>query len=259
MRIAIYSPDRHIQYDGSTPDATGVGGGLTARVRIAASLARRGHAVSVICNCPDESVHSGVRYIPLDAVMAVECDALVMHSSGGAFDLTPVLALSIQARVRVVALSGIELPNGSQDVQPDGIYVCSNFARTRIAQIPGVVREKIFVTYYGVNRWNRAGLFSPFRDPRRLIYSSHPSKGLDPARKVTRLLRRHDPRFTLHTFGGNRLWGGADESTDDEPGILNGGLVNQRQIAAEYKRSAFSLQLQTRLEPFGITIVEAMA
>jgi glycogen synthase len=82
---------------------------------------------------------------------------------------------------------------------------------------------------------------------------------LEAAREVTRRLRQRDARFALHSFGGNRLWGGQEEAAQQEPGMVYGGLIDQRRLAGEYKRSAFSLQLQTRLEPFGITVVEAMA
>jgi glycosyltransferase involved in cell wall biosynthesis len=63
----------------------------------------------------------------------------------------------------------------------------------------------------------------------------------------------------LHIFGGNQLWGGAEEPAPPEPGVVYGGLINQRQLAAQYQRSGFLLQLQTRQEPFGITVVEGMA
>ena len=259
MQIAFYCPDRHILYDGATPDRTGVGGGITVRIRIAAALARCGHAVTLICNCPMAAIHEGVRYVPLDSAPdTIRCDALVMHSSGGAYDLSGLLAKSVEAKVRVLMLSGPALPKGAHDLAPDSFYACSNFLRPELVR-QGVAPAKIFVSYHGVNRWNRAGLFGPARDSRRLIYSSHPSKGLDAAREVTRLLRQRDPRFTLHLFGGNRLWGGVDETAAEEPGIVYGGLVGQRRMAAEFQRSAFSIQLQTRLEPFGITIVEAMA
>jgi glycosyltransferase involved in cell wall biosynthesis len=259
MQIAIYSPDRHILYDGTLPDQTGVGGGVTARIRIAAALARRGHRVSVICNCPRDTVHLGVRYIPLDAIRRIKCEALALHSSGGRLDLTSLLSIPVDARIRFVVLSGSDLPKGSEEVHPDAIYVCSNFIRTQIWRYPYVARERVFVTHYGVNRWNWAGPVSPPRDSRRLIYSSHPSKGFDASREITRRLRQKDSRFTLHCFGGNRLWGGADRAPHKEPGIVYGSLINQRRLAREYKRSAFALQLQTRPEPFGITVVEAMA
>jgi glycosyltransferase involved in cell wall biosynthesis len=259
MRIVIYSPDRHITYDGGTPDRMGVGGGITSRIRIAAALARRGHRVSVVCNCLAEATHKGVRYIPLGSVRRIECDALALHSSGGALDLTPVSGLDVKARVRVVVLSGLDVPKGSEDLRPDSYYVCSNFVRQEIRRYPFVARDQVLVTHYGVNRWNWKGIVGPLRDSRRLVYSSHPSKGLDAAREIARQLRARDARFTLHCFGGNRLWGGADSPPPEGPGMVYGGLVDQRRMAAEYKRSAFSLQLQTRLEPFGITVVEAMA
>ena len=44
-----------------------------------------------------------------------------------------------------------------------------------------------------------------------------------------------------------------------EPSIAYHGLINQRRLSTEYKRSSFLVQLQTRPEPFGIVVVEAMA
>jgi hypothetical protein len=37
--ICIHCPDTHIQNDGRTPDTIGVGGGITARIRLATHLA----------------------------------------------------------------------------------------------------------------------------------------------------------------------------------------------------------------------------
>jgi glycosyltransferase involved in cell wall biosynthesis len=259
MRIAIYSPDRHVVYDGATPDRTGVGGGVTARIRIAAAFARRGHRVEVICNCPAGGTFDGVRYVRLDDAREIHSDALVLHSSGGAHDLTPLLSMTVEDRVRVVVLSGIGLPKGTEEIAPASVYVCSNFLRGEIHARFGVPLDRLFVTHYGVNRWNFAGPFRRPRDIRRLIYSSHPSKGFDVSRAVLGRLREHDPRFELHCFGGNRLWGGADQPPAPEPGIVYRGLIRQRPLAAEYQQSGFALQLQTRPEPFGITVVEAMA
>lgn len=270
MQIAIYCPDRHFLYDGKTPDQAGVGGGLTVRIRIAAALARRGHRVSVICNCPRETVHRGVLYRPLDKVDRIQADVLVMHSSGGAIDLTPLLSVSIEAKVRIFLLSGPDVAKSVHELHPDAIYVCSNYIRAEMIRT-GAFTRNLFVTHYGVNRWNwasgasgaggLAGLFRPRRDPGRLIYSSHPSKGFDASREIARRLHKGDPRFRLHYFGGSKLWGSsvAEEVPPPEPCISYRGLINQRKLAAEYKRSMFLVQLQTRPEPFGIVVVEAMA
>lgn len=260
MQIAIYCPDRHFLYDGKTPDQAGVGGGLTVRIRIAAALARRGHRVSVVCNCPRETVHGGVLYQPLDQVSRIQADVLVMHSSGGAIDLTPLLAVSLDVKVRIFLLSGLDVAKSVHALNPDAIYVCSNFIRAEMLR-SATFTHNLFVTHYGVNRWNWAGLLSPRRDPRRLIYSSHPSKGFNAAREIARKLYKQDKRFRLYYFGGAKLWGErvAEEVPPQEPCITYRGLINQRELAAEYKRSAFLVQLQTRPEPFGIVVVEAMA
>jgi glycosyltransferase involved in cell wall biosynthesis len=260
MQITIYSPDRHFVYDGATPDRVGVGGGLTARIRIAAALAGRGHQVSVICNCPLRRLYDRVSYFPLDSVEHIKTDVLIAHSSGDKFDIAPLLTIPVKARVKVVVISGIGLPKGTAEFAPDSIYVCSNFMRKEVARLfPLVALNDIFVTYYGVNRWNWTNLFSPRRDPRRLIYSSHPSKGFEASREVVRQLHAKDRRFTLYAYGGNQLWGGAEDPPPSEPCIFYGGLINQPDLAVQYKRSGFLLQLQTRAEPFGITVVEAMA
>jgi glycosyltransferase involved in cell wall biosynthesis len=273
MQIAIYCPDRHFLYDGTTPDQAGVGGGLTVRIRIAAALARRGHRVSVICNCPREIVHRGVLYRPLDQADRIQADVLVMHSSGGAIDLTPLLSVSLDVKIRVFLLSGPDVARNVHALNPDAIYVCSNYIRTEMLR-SGTFTRNLFVTHYGVNRWNWisgggglagfrsvAGIFRPARNPGRLIYSSHPSKGFDAAREIARRLHKRDARFQLHYFGGSRLWGSsvAEEVPPPEPCICYRGLINQRRLASEYKRSSFLVQLQTRPEPFGIVVVEAMA
>ena len=260
MQIAIYCPDRHFLYDGATPDRTGVGGGLTVRIRIAAAQAARGHRVSVICNCARQAVLGRVLYRPLDTVDRIQADVLVMHSSGGAIDLSPLLSIPIEAQARIFLLSGLDVAKKVHELNPDAIYVCSNFIRTEMLR-SGTFTRNLFVTHYGVNRWNWRGLLSPPRDPHRLIYSSHPSKGFDAAREIARRLHAHAHRFRLHYFGGSKLWGAAvpEEVPPSEPCLVYGGLINQQALAAQYKRSAFLLQLQTRREPFGIIVVEAMA
>ena len=148
MQIDIYCPDRHFLYDGKTPDQAGVGGGLTVRIRIAAALARRGHRVSVICNCAQQSVYDGVIYRPLEQVDRIQTDVLVMHSSGGAIDLTPLLSVRIEAKARLFLLSGLDVAKNVHALNPDAIYVCSNFIRTAMMQ-SGTFTSNLFVTHYG--------------------------------------------------------------------------------------------------------------
>ncbi|MEK6282026.1 MAG: hypothetical protein AABN95_16855 [Acidobacteriota bacterium] len=95
-RITIYSPDQHILYEGSTPDQTGVGGGTTARLRLAQALARRGHRVTVAGNVPRLHTYQGVTFQPLLEVKHIEADVLILNSTGGTLDRRRVLDLKWQ-------------------------------------------------------------------------------------------------------------------------------------------------------------------
>ncbi len=261
LRICFFSPDRHLSYDGKTPDTIGAGGGVTARVRLACALSRMGHQVTVVCNCPREGVFSRVRYLPLRQVRSIETDILILHTTGGGLDLRSILDLEIRCLLRIVWLGGYQKPHGVDEVSLDYIVAPSNFVRRVVRDQWGIPSNKIFVAYNGIERafyrifWNlqrRRNLF-------RLVYVGHPEKGLNAAMAVLRLVRAHDQQFELHVFGGYRLWGEEDKAIDPEPGLVYHGLVNQRQLARELTISGFSLNLQATPEGFGIAVSEAMA
>src|SRR3990172_8567220 len=105
-RVTIYCPDRHIVYDGRTPREMGVGGGITARVRMAHALQRRGHLVTMVVNCPRRETYEGVEYLPLDEATRLVGDVVIFNTSGGSLDLAPVLALEIEATIRLVWVQG---------------------------------------------------------------------------------------------------------------------------------------------------------
>jgi glycosyltransferase involved in cell wall biosynthesis len=264
MRVTIYSPDRHVSYDGATTDKVGVGGGITARIRIARSLAALGHDVTVVANTPRDKTFDGVRYSPLDAAKRIGGDVLVINSSGGDLDLSPLLKLELETKIRVVWVQGIDPPKALDDIGMDYLYAPSNFIRTLARDRWGVAAEKIYVTHNGVQRreeprGRRKAGAKTRRYLQRLIYNSHPSKGLAAAIEVVRLLRTDDPRFELHVYGGTQLWGQADKRPADEPGVVYHGLIGQDALRDEMERAGFSMNLQARLEPFALAPAEAMA
>jgi glycosyltransferase involved in cell wall biosynthesis len=258
--VVFYCPDRHIAYDGRTPDRVGVGGGITARVRMARALRRLGHRVTMVVNCPRPARIDGVDYRPLDSVHRLEGDVLVANTSGGALDLSPLLDLETDARLRLVWVHGTARPGGLDRIGFDALYAVSNFVAEVAAGGWGVPRERLFVVYNGFEErtFARAERRRLQRDPYRLVYFSHPSKGLGAAIAVLRRLRQGDPRFTLHVYGGPGLWGQEEAAPLAEEGLVDHGLVGQRMLAAELLKCGFSLQLQSREEPGALAIVDAM-
>ena len=84
MQITFYCPDRHIAYDGASADRTGVGGGITVRIRMAEALARRGPPGLADLQLPAPGRPSGGVVCAARERKRIGCDVLVMHSSGGA-------------------------------------------------------------------------------------------------------------------------------------------------------------------------------
>lgn len=259
LRILIFSPDRHIRYDGMTPSTKGVGGGITVRVRLAAALARAGHSVVHVCHTPRRQWQEGVLYLPLESAPEVDApDVLLAQSSGGALDLAPAASIAPGARVRLAEVQGPTALRGLNAFNADGYVVPSLFLKRHLVHEWRVPAEHIDVIPNGVPSSRRLDRLVMGRDDHRLIYSSHPSKGLVPAVEVLARLRTHDRRYALDVFGGDELWGGTHRSLSGD-GITDHGLVGQAVLAQHLRRATFSLHLQTFAEGFGIALSEAMA
>jgi glycosyltransferase involved in cell wall biosynthesis len=228
---------------------------------LAQALADIGNKVTLVANVPRTQTHRGVLYKPLPEVSRIDTDILILNTSGGALDLGPASQLEIRARLKLVWAMGAASIQGLDQTDFDFLVVPSNFVREIAQNEWGRSPTQLLVIYNGYQRINR-GLAWPAmsrRDPFRLVYSSHPSKGLEAAVGVMRLLRSEDPRFELHVYGGNSLWGGEQQATASESGVFDHGLTGQQRLARELPKSSFAISLQAVPEGFGIAVAEAMA
>jgi glycosyltransferase involved in cell wall biosynthesis len=257
-RVTIYCADRHIVYDGRTPRGKGVGGGITARIRMAHALQRRGDLVTLVVNCPRRESYEGVEYVPLDEATSLVSDILILTTSGDRLDLAPAQALSREAQLTIVWVHGPTKPGGMDDLGWDSCYAVSNFIADVVRDQWGIPSERIFVSYNAFDEALFAGAEAQglSRDPYRLVYFSHPSKGLETAVAVFERLRARDSRFTLRVLGSEALWGGEGTVPDLPEGASFGGLVGQADVAGEMVQAGFSLQMQAREEPGALAIME---
>ena len=260
-QIVIYCPDKHISYNLNTLEFEGVGGGITARIRVAHALAARGHDVSLYINCPDEETIQGVRYIHFSRLkQQVETDIFVASTSGGEFDLSFLYNVTIHAKIFLLTVVGIDPPKGLDCLPLDFIYAPSNFIRHQVVSRWAFDENKLFVSNLAVED----ACFIPpkerisERDPKALVYVGHPSKGLNTAIKILRILRGRDTDFKLHIYGGSKLWGQEDQPPDDEPGVIYHGMIGQRELANRLKMYTFSMNMQAREEPYAIAPIESM-
>lgn len=258
--VTFYSPDRHLQYDGRIPRERGIGGGITSRIRMAEALAAAGHHVEMVVNCEEAHRCRQVHYRPLDSVARLDADILLLNTSGDQLDLSPAQALNPRARLKIVWISGTIMPGGLESIGFDFVYAKSNFLRQVAVDEWGVPRDQLFVAYnvFPEELFAQAERNPPLRDPYRLVYFAHPSKGLDTAMDVLQRLHADERRFRLAVYGGNQLWGQAEAEFIPPPGVDYKGLVGQSALMGELLAAGYALNLQNRPEPFGLTLIEAM-
>ena len=258
--ITIYCPDNHLTYDRPRLDHKGVGGGATTRTRMAYALADRGHRVRLYINCPKERKEIGIETRHYSALKRDHSDIFIASTSGGQLDLSTLGAVELENRLKILLVHGITRPDGLSSYPFDFVYSPSNFIRGKAIAEWGVTRDKVFVSHRGVMETNFAGRGRrpPVRNPFALLYAGHPSKGLETALAITRSLRVADQRFHLHVYGGAGIWGEAGENPQPEVGITFHGIIGQRQLARDIQGCSFSINLQHRQEPFGMTVIEAM-
>jgi glycosyltransferase involved in cell wall biosynthesis len=256
-KISLYCPDSHILYDIRTLDQKGVGGGITSRIRIAHALAKLGHAVTLLINCPQNKTIQGVRYIHYSQCKSVDADVFIASTSGGAFDLGGLQSMQVNARLKILMLHGVPLPHQVNYQNFDFVYFPSNFVKERFCINIPLNQKQIFTSYRGVEESFFKKRNSK-RDPFKLVYFGHPEKGLEDAISILRMLRKTDQRFTLHVFGGYGLWGNAQKSIPPEPGLVDYGLIGQKKLIPLLQGMGFSLNLQAIEEGFGLAVCESM-
>lgn len=263
-KVTFYCPDKHILYDGGRqPDKKGVGGGVNARIRLAQALVTQGHVVDLICNCVRNEIHQGVRYIKLDDLKTIDTDVLIFTTSGDKLDLSPARLVDISSKLRIVLVHGTSMPGGLLEITPDVIYPLSNFVLKLIKEEwNGVEQKQFFISYRGVIKdyFLQKNIFYRFRkrDPYRLVYSGHPSKGREAALGILEFLREIDGRYNLYIFGDETLWGGRSTKNKFLRNVRNVGTIPQKKLAQELQLGSFGIFIQARLEPFGQTIIESM-
>ena len=263
FRVTIYCPDKHISFYGDTPDRVGIGGGLTARIRLARALARRGHQVNMIAHTPKEQVLDRVRYLPLGTQDQIDTDVLISSSSGDKLDLSPIQKLDIRTKLHIAWVHGTPKLGGIEQLPFDYLYTPSNFIRSVVQNEWGLPSyTRLFVSYNGIEQTffkDRFFIKKPGRNPHHLVYMGHPNKGLQGALGVLRVLREQDMRYELHVYGGDGLYGGEDQPMQDLPGVIYHGTLGQKRLCRELHRYGFALNLQSIREAYGISMMEAMA
>ena len=260
MKIVIYCPDEHLEYDGNTPEKVGVGGGITVRIRMAAALSALGHQVLMFANVANPGEYDGVYYENFRNAKDIDCDVLMIQSTGGELNLSALQKANITSKITVARFGGVAPIKSWKEFNPKIIYLNSNFTRRNIISQWDISSDQVFVLYNGLDLEKfRDVSFKPasLRDPFGLLYVGHPAKGLGRAQEILKELRKADERFHLDIFGGYELWGQKKREMNFKDGVHYLGNLPKNDLLKRIPLYRYALFIQSYEEPFGISAQEA--
>jgi 2-polyprenyl-3-methyl-5-hydroxy-6-metoxy-1,4-benzoquinol methylase/glycosyltransferase involved in cell wall biosynthesis len=223
----------------------GLGGSETMVVELAKRLALAGHRVRVYTSTGKygEGIFDGVEYYQTQKLeLAKRCDVLVVWRQAN------LLSLSIEAKVRWLWVHDVFAMNATHPhlLQADRVLALSDWHKGFLADHHNLSLEQIGRTRNGID----LGRFdNPFvehiaaaRNPKKVVYSSSPDRGLPVLLHVWPEIRKRVPDAELHVFYGFFNWQKMAEAV--------GGEQGQRQLEAI---QTLTSRLR-ELEPHGVTM-----
>jgi 2-polyprenyl-3-methyl-5-hydroxy-6-metoxy-1,4-benzoquinol methylase/glycosyltransferase involved in cell wall biosynthesis len=252
----------------------GIGGSETMVVELAKRLSLAGHRVRVYTSTGKygEGVFDGVEYhqsAKLELVKA--CDVLVGWRNAA------LAALPIEAKVRWLWVHDVLAGNATHAhlLRADRVLALSDWHKGFLAQHHNLPLEQIGRTRNGIDL---ARFAEPVeRNPKKIVYSSSPDRGLPVLLHVWPEIRKRVPDAELHVFYGFYNWQKISEARGDQQqleaiqtlidrakqleahGVVMRGKVDQKTLAREFLSAGVWAHPTWFTETSCLTAMEAQA
>lgn len=193
----------------------GMGGSETMLWGMAKRLRGLGHRVRVYGHATRsmEGVYDGVEWFDASKFKNLKCDVLVTSRRPDAVDDQH----NVEAAARVLWVHDIHVGEGldaARDVKLDRILCLSEWHTDYFLRCyPRLDPKKVLVTRNGVDlaRFDH----TVDRNPKRVVYSSSPDRGLLNLLNVWPAVLREEPEAELHVYYGFENWQKAAEMNQD--------------------------------------------
>lgn len=251
-------PDAGHPWD-SRHTETGIGGSEIAAIRLSASLAKLGQEVIIFNNCAEEGTYEGVTWLRKEKFDDYEAnnfiDVLIVSRLPEFRFVNPRTLVYFWAH----DLNYYKRITTSNWAYFDKFLILSNYHYKFFSEAyPFIPSTSYALMTNGLDltRFDQKIV----RNPKKLIYSSNPDRGLHHLFDIFEELHKWDPELELHVFGyypenirkHPNYW-------RDMPGVIYRGYTEQYELAAEYMSSKLWLYPCSWLETFCITAIEAQA
>jgi len=246
-------------------DELPLGGTETGIICLANALAEFGHEVTVISSVNDESANPRF-LLPNNPLLLQGTDIFISIRSW-----RPIFSLIERKKTflwtgddaNVVHNFGIGDPRVLTHL--DNLLCVSDWQANLLCHHSGFPKQKVWLLRNGVQLSYFSG--SETRQKKRLIFTAHPSRGLDFVPYIFSSLKKNHKDIELHIFGGAATHGKNESEKEQRlfedlkkmDGCFVHGPVKQRELSREMMRSAVWIYPTAFRETSCISAMEAQA
>jgi glycosyltransferase involved in cell wall biosynthesis len=274
MRICFYAASC-LPIHGRSLEERPLGGTETGIIRVAAELALRGHDVTVVTSFPNPVPGAGGHPSYINAAELNKLPPFELFVA--VKDWRPAFFGFAYKRCAFWTGDGFEIYSNYGVGDPrvaahfEKFLAASSWHARTLCEESGMPLSKAFVLGNGIHPDYFVG--REIRNPRRIIYTSAPYRGLELMPAILKALLKKFPDLEFHVFAGMDIY-----NTDREfegphvaqykqlagvlssiPGVTLHGNVTQRQLSREYMKSAVYTYPNIIGETCCITALEAQA
>jgi glycosyltransferase involved in cell wall biosynthesis len=273
VRVSFYSPNRIEPWSYRNLEI-GIGGSETSHIELSWRLAEKGHDVVSYTALPDGDGGEwrGVDWRDLSDADLREPGLWIVYRHPPTFD---VFEPAPDRRAWLVC-QDVYYPDWVESVaKADKIMALCTTHRSYLLNQAPYIADRLVLSSNGVRTDLIESLEPVKRNPKGLIYSSSPDRGLVSLLDIFERAREYDDELELHVFygldniemiaekhGDRRPWQASFDARDrakSMPGVTWHGRVGQRQLYQEFMKSAMWVYPTDFTETSCISCMEAQA
>ncbi len=252
----------------------GIGGSETMVVELAKRLSVLGHRVRVYTSTGKhgEGIFDGVEYRQSAMIeLAGSCDVLVAWRDAG------LLEVPVDAKTRLLWVHDVFAGNATHSrlLKADGVLALSRWHAEFLAAHHNLPPEQVLCTRNGIDLSRFDAVVE--RNPRKVVYSSSPDRGLPALLQMWPEIRKRVPDAELHIFYGFYNWRKIAQARGDSnqlkgiehlerqiqmlasEGVVMRGKVDQATLAREFLSAGVLAYPTWFSETSCLTAMEAQA
>lgn len=259
----IFFTQMGCQFNGNSINEKPIAGSETAVIQMAKQMAKRGHKVSVYCNCDAPGIYDNVSYFDASQFNPKEeCDLFISSRCVDLFYERPkAIKTVLWCHDLPVGWAYANLKFVHSNI--DLIMGVSEFHRNLIqTNFPMIPPEKIVATGNGVDLARFK--FDVPKNRKKLLYATTPFRGLDVLLSVWPRIHSAVPDAELYIFSGMAIYGMQEpqqhldmyERAKKLPGVHYSNSIRQDELAKECLSAGLYVYPSHFIETSCISVME---